>query len=537
LITYVSFPLVVGLFPDGRWVPRWSRWLVLAGVVSAANDAFSPAGSLMEALELPFALAVYGGLLAAQVIRYRRHSTVLQRQQTKWLLYGVGLFVFNIVVALVAFVSGLFERYQVAVVLTCYGSTMLMVVAIGFGILRYRLFDIDLIINRTLLYGGLTASVVAIYAVIVGGLGALLRTQSVAISLLAAGVLAVAFQPLRARLQRGVNRLLYGERDEPYTVLAQLGRRLDASLSPETVLPTIAETVAATLRLPYVAIVLAQDGAETVAAQSGSRPAVSVETVPLTFQGEQVGQLLIAPRPGEPGLSGVDRRLLHDLARPAGVAAHAVRLNAALQRSRAQLVTAREEERRRLRRDLHDGLGPALASQALTVDTASLLLERDPQTAAALLQEVKSQSQLAVAEIRRVAYALRPPTLDDLGLAGALRDAANRYAGTGVEVQVDVPDTLPPLPAAVEVAAYRIAQEALTNVARHARARRCVVTLTVGELLEFTVSDDGSGIPDSRRAGVGLVSMRERAEELGGACVVGPNPGGGTRVVARLPLG
>jgi signal transduction histidine kinase len=136
-----------------------------------------------------------------------------------------------------------------------------------------------------------------------------------------------------------------------------------------------------------------------------------------------------------------------------------------------------------------------------------------------------------------VAHALRPPTLDDLGLAGALRDAASRYAGTGVEVQVEVPDTLPPLPAAVEVAAYRIAQEALTNVARHARSRRCVVTLSVNELLELTVSDDGIGIPASRRAGVGLVSMRERAEELGGSCAVEPMPGGGTRVAARLPLG
>jgi signal transduction histidine kinase len=538
LVSYATFPLIGALFPDGRWVPHWTRWVALGGVTYASLEVLTPEplGWLRDAVTMPLALGVYVSLMAAQVIRYRRVSTVVQRQQSKWLLYAVGLFIFNIVVAMVAFVSGLFDPYQIAVVLTCYSSSMLAVVAIGFAVLRHRLFDIDIIINRTIVYGGLTASVVAIYALIVGGLGALLRTQSVAISFLAAGALAIVFQPLRARLQRGVNRLLYGERDEPYAVLARLGQRLEASIAPDTVLPTIVETVSNALKLPYVAITLEPGTSATVAAAYGARPGADPDIVPLAYHGEPVGQLLVAPRTGEANISTADRQLLHDLARQAGAAAHTVRLNAALQHSLEQLVTAREEERRRLRRDLHDGLGPALASQALTIDTARLLLERDPPAAAALLQEAKTQSQHAVQEIRRVVHALRPPALDDLGLAGALRELANQYTGVGVVITVSAPALLPPLPAAVEVAAYRIAQEALTNVVRHADARRCDVTLAIDTRLLLSIRDDGRGVPADRRAGVGLASMRERAHELGGTCAVTSGAGGGTEIVVYLPL-
>jgi signal transduction histidine kinase len=256
----------------------------------------------------------------------------------------------------------------------------------------------------------------------------------------------------------------------------------------------------------------------------------------LSYQGETVGQLILAPRAAGESFSLADRRLLDDLARQAGVAAHAVRLTSDLRRSRERLVSAREEERRRLRRDLHDGLGPQLASVTLKLDAARNLLEHDPAATGTLLADLKTQTQAAIADIRRLVYDLRPPALDDLGLVSALRQQIGQYQYNQLNIKIDAPDNLPPLPAAVEVAAYRIVQEAITNVVRHADARNCIVSLGVGNGLCLDIRDDGRGLPADRRAGVGLSSMRERATELGGHCEIGPAPGGGTCVMAWLPL-
>jgi signal transduction histidine kinase len=260
--------------------------------------------------------------------------------------------------------------------------------------------------------------------------------------------------------------------------------------------------------------------------------------------------LVLGLRAGEEEFADAERRLLEDLAHQIGASAHAalmteasIRLSADLQRSRERLVEAREEERRRLRRDLHDGLGPQLSSQALTIDAVRALMRRDPDAAEELLLELKADAQDAVADIRRLVYGLRPPALDDLGLLGSLRETAEQYATKGLSVSVKTPETLPPLSAAVEVAAYRIAQEALTNVSRHAGAHACTVSLTIDEpsTLRLEVRDDGIGIAGKRasalaHAGVGLTSMRERASELGGSFLVEPLPEGGTLVHARLPL-
>ena len=251
------------------------------------------------------------------------------------------------------------------------------------------------------------------------------------------------------------------------------------------------------------------------------------------------GELVLGRRgSGEPfGLA--DRRLLEDLARQAAAAVHAVRLTADLQRSRQRLVSAREEERRRLRRDLHDGLGPTLAALGLKLETARSRLSGDPR-ADALLADLAERTQRAVSDIRQLVYALRPPALDELGLLGALRQvasAAGAPASHGSGVGLEMPDRLPPLPAAVEVATYRVAQEALTNVVRHSRARACTIRLQVaGAALRLSIEDDGCGLPANHRAGVGLASMRERAEELGGTFDIEPRPGGGTCVQVVLPL-
>lgn len=327
---------------------------------------------------------------------------------------------------------------------------------------------------------------------------------------------------------------MYGDRGEPYTVISRLGRQLEGTLAPDAVLPAIVETVAQALRLPYTAIALRQDVGFRIAAAVGA-PAGTLLRIPLIYQGDTVGEFLLGPRPGEDSFSQSDRRLLDDLARQAGVAASAVRLTADLRYSRERLITAREEERRRLRRDLHDGLGPALASVTLMADAARNLLVPDPTASADLLLKLKAEAQAATAEIRRVVYALRPPALDELGLASALQEQGAQYSQGGLRVTVSVPECLPPLSAAVEVAAYRIAQEALTNVLRHARARLCTVCLAINDGLRLEIADDGQGL-NNGRPGVGLTSMRERAEELGGTCSIAPGERGGTVVRARLPL-
>jgi signal transduction histidine kinase len=250
-----------------------------------------------------------------------------------------------------------------------------------------------------------------------------------------------------------------------------------------------------------------------------------------------VGQLQLTPRhPNEP-FTPADRTLLEAIASHAGIAVHAVRLTTDLQRSREHLVTAREEERRRLRRDLHDGLGPTLASMTLKLDAARLLLIQNPSGVAPLLVELKAQMQETIGDIRRLVYDLRPPALDELGLVSALREQATQFSQLdGLQVSIEMPDRLPPLSAATEVALYRIVLEALTNIARHAQAHMCCIRLDIADALSLEVRDDGVGLPSNHQTGVGIASMRERAAELGGTCLIESGVTGGTHVLVHLPL-
>ena len=558
-----SFGLFLYLFPDGRFVPRWTRWVALVWIAWQAPRYFFPnwyhdPNGWHALVTMAVWLGALGTAVYSQVHCYRHVSSPVQRQQIKWVVFGisVALAVFlGIVLALSALAPtltspGALLAHLIGYMFVGYLILLLIPVSIGIAMLRHRLFDVDLVINRTLVYGTLTASVVLFYVLVVGGLGAVLQVQgSLIVSLIATGLAAVMFQPLRERLQRGVNRLMYGERDDPYAVLSRLGSRLETTLTHDAVLPAVARTVKEALKLPYAEIQLKRkEGFETAAAAGD--PVENALRLPLVYGGETVGRLVLGPRAGEEEFSDTERRLLEDLAHQIGASAHAIlmtdealRLSADLQRSRERLVEAREEERRRLRRDLHDGLGPQLSSQALTIDAIRALMRRDPDAAEELLLDLKADAQDAVTDIRRLVYGLRPPALDDLGLLGALRESAAQYSAKGLSVSVEAPEALPPLSAAVEVAAYRIAQEALTNVVRHAGASTCIVSVALEEasVLCVEVRDDGRGIPDpqensSVRAGVGLTSMRERASELGGNLLVGPLLEGGTRIRARLPL-
>ena len=590
------------LFPDGRLLSRRWRivaWAAISGATLAAlADGFYPgllathgyAENPLEAMGFfGSRLTAYGSLAASKVLA----STLLlgstlaalfslavrlhrargdERQQIKWFLFAAApaaicLSVFLVEVMISNYSTDLMFRtaemmstlYQGFATSYYVPAVALLVLPIFtyIAILRYHLYDIDILINRTLVYGALTACVIGVYVLAVGGLSVLFEAQGKpGVSLLATVVAALLIQPLRSRLQRGINRLMYGERDDPSAVTSRLGRRLEVTLAPEAVLPIVVETIAEALKLPYAAILLKEGEGFRSGASYGS-PTTDPEVLPLVYQREELGRLLIATRaPGE-GFSDADRRLLEDFARQAEVAVHAVRLTADLQRSRQRLVTTREEERRRLRRDLHDGLGPTLGALTLGLDTTRLALaQEEPRAADALLLELKSQTQEAVSDVRRLVYGLRPPALDDLGLVPAIRQQAashgllaenlpnGRASGLAhskneLVFQVEASDDLPSLPAAVEVACYRIAQEAIANAARHSGASSCRLNLSLDEadgMLQLEVADNGTGIPEDRSAGVGMSSMRERAEELGGTLTVGVLPGGGTRVLARLPL-
>jgi signal transduction histidine kinase len=249
--------------------------------------------------------------------------------------------------------------------------------------------------------------------------------------------------------------------------------------------------------------------------------------------------LILAPRAAGESFSTADLNLLNIIAGQAGIAVYNLRLTQDLQRSREKLVSAQEEERRRLRRDLHDGVGPTLASLSQRLDNASELVRSDPEKSVQLLKELKGQVKGTVAEIRRLVYALRPPVLDEFGLVSALREHVAQYSGpNGLSITFDVTEPMPPLPAAVEVAAYRIAMEAFTNLVHHAQASRCNIRIKLdGSSLLLEVTDDGKGLSTKTHSGIGLTSMRERAAELGGETFIENLPSGGTRVGARLPIG
>jgi signal transduction histidine kinase len=347
---------------------------------------------------------------------------------------------------------------------------------------------------------------------------------------------AFAFAPARARVERGVNRFLYGERDEPYAVLSGVAERLGDVEAAEDLLPTFVDTAARSLRLPYVAVELVGVGASRTFEQ-GTQPDVC-ERFDLVHEGRKLGELVVGQRSGQSQLMPRERRLLSNLAGQAAVAASNLMLTEDLRHSRERIVTAREEERRRLRRDLHDGLGPQLAGVALGLDLTSENLSVLAPEQATAIESLRGELGDAIVDIRRLVHDLRPPSLDELGLQGALADVAARASRGALTVSLVVPDECPPLAAAAEVAVFRIASEAINNVVRHAEATMCEVTLEIGESrLRLEVVDNGRGLPEGVVSGVGTISMRERAEEIGGRCEIASLPSSGCRVSVELPIG
>ena len=387
---------------------------------------------------------------------------------------------------------------------------------------------------RGTVLAGLAGFTALVYVGVVGGVGTLLGAEnSLWLGLLAAVLIAVGFGSVRAALGHAVNRLLYGARDDPFQITRQLGLALSLGPDPRVRLEAALSLLSGSLRLPGVALHLL-DGEVLESGPVGDGAA----SWPLVVGGERVGTLTAGRRSAREALSAADHRLLEAVAGQLADAAHAWQLEGALRRSRDSLVRAGEDERRRLRRDLHDGLGPALSGLGLKLEAARLLLARSPERAGAHLAELQNEVQGSVNEVRRLVHDLRPPKLDDLGLLGALEEVLAGVQGLGLTARFEAPAALPPLGAAAEVAIYRVAQEALTNVVKHAHARQVVLRLrTDARQLTLEIEDDGVGLPEVREPGVGSQSMRERAEALSGTLAWLGTEGGGTLVRAVLPLG
>ncbi|MFI7705864.1 sensor histidine kinase [Nonomuraea sp. NPDC049480] len=469
--------------------------------------------------------AIYTGMALAALslaVRMRRADSAGRRQIGWPLLAFCGYIVFLISGAFVPVLMWPAIAWAAAIPF-----------AVAFSVMRYRLFGIDTVISRAFVAAGLVAAVSAVYFG-VGTLSSLLVADYGKIAGIAAALFAGGFfQPMRRTLQRVIDRMLYGAVGDPGVLaerLTQAVRRGD----PAKALTSVVSVLRDGLAVDGVAVEVTDGEPRYVEnGRVGDQP----REVPLVWHGERVGRLLVGPPgPRRRFPAAHNERVLATLTPYAADVAHAVRMAADLQRSRERILTTREEERRRLRRDLHDGLGQTLSAMAMTINMARLSLKSSPESADSLLGELHSGMSAVTNDIRELVYGLRPPALDDLGLARAVRELAGQ-SSPDTEVRVEVEGNLRDLPAAVEVAVYRIVQEALTNIRKHAAASLARIVLQrERSMLRVLISDDGKGIPESYRAGVGLGSMRERAAELGGICVIGGEPGDGTRVEVMFPL-
>lgn len=553
-ITNTATFTLIFIFPRGRFIPRWSVLFLLPGILMIWGSTvaeyyadFAGTDLVSGILLSPFLLTLVTGI-AFQAYRYWRVYDPVERLQSRWVIFGfaglaLGVLGWGVFMEYLAFQPEMPRAWinLIALPIIMIISVVPLPVALAMAIVNERLWHVDIVINRTLVYAAVTAIILVTYVFVIGLLNHVFDDDNnLIISLLATGTVALSFQVVRQSVQQGVNRLMFGQRDEPQAILMNLSRQIQSAIMPEDLLGVSTSTIGKSIRVPYVAITI-QHGEGIVTQAEYGLNGSPTQSFALVHQNEAVGQLIVGQRsPGEP-LSRADQLVLEGIAQQLGAVVYAVRLQSDLQAARERLVIAREEERRRLRRDLHDGVGPALASLPLKVDAAIDLIAQDQQKAFRMLGDVKRQSQQLVADVRRVVHDLRPPALDELGLTEALRGALAQLRAhpKGLQIAFLAGDLPEYLPAAIEAATYRITMEAATNVIKHAQAQHCWITLqsTVHPLeIKIAIEDDGVGLPHAIVPNVGLHSMRERAEELGGSFQVQPRPSGGTRISVSLPL-
>jgi two-component system NarL family sensor kinase len=529
-VVFLPVTVLMLRYPSGGVRGRWSRRFDRAAIAGLVLVYIGYAGSesgvkdvapdldrvITPPLPLCAGLMFTGAVLVLSAVAFTLVNTFVramragypERQQLTWLvtLAPVAVFV-------------LFLPYE-GLQRLLYGIPLAIVV----GVLRYRLAGIEVVVRRTLLYGTLTGLVLLVFVAVTATLSSVLPSGALP-QVLAAGLVAVGVVPLRDRLQRLVDRFVYGDRGDPLAALTRLGTPVGRS-ADEALLPEVLSGVASALRVPGAEII-GTAGTHAVVGFAGE----GMVEVPLVMGGETVGVLRLAPRAGEVQLPAADRRLVEGLAPLLAAVLHAVELAEALRVEQERVVVATETERARLRQELHDGLGPSLTGIGLGLEALEQRVGGSD-----LVERLRAETSSSLEEVRRIIDGLRPGALESADLLALLKIRADHLSTTSaLRVRVAAPERLPVLPDDVEVAALRIVEEALTNVVRHAGATTCCVSLRLDDALRLEVRDDGRGYDGPRYGGVGVDSMRVRAERLGGTCEVAATPDG-TVVTAVLPL-
>jgi signal transduction histidine kinase len=555
------------LFPDGRLPSR--RWMpvlwaaIIGSSLAAFGNALSPTLYGLPTVRNPILaapkvvadsvsgigfLAVIVSLIASiasLVVRYRR-SRGEEREQLKWFAFAA----MSALIFVVPTFAG--DSPPLALIVASSIAVLAIPAAVAIAILKYRLYDIDVVINKTVVYGGLGAFVTAAYVGIVVGIGSLAGRgdkPNVPLSIAATAIVAIGFQPVRDRMQRFANRLVYGQRATPYEVLSEFSERMGGTYASEELLPRMARILAEGTGATRADVWLKTGGELRVDASwpADAEPmsAVPAETlpeglVPVRHQGDLLGALSIEKKPGEQ-LTPTEEKLVHDLASQAGLVLRNVGLTEQLlakldelRASRQRIVAAQDEERRKLERNIHDGAQQQLVALAVKLRIAEQLVDRDAAKAREMVAQVQTDAQDALENLRDLARGIYPPLLADKGLAAALQAQARKSA---VPVAVEA-DGVGRYPQETEAAVYFCVLEALQNVSKYAEASSAEVRLSTNDdRLTVEVEDDGCGFDVSAVGhGTGLQGMADRLAAIGGTLEVRSAPGSGTTIAGRVPV-
>ncbi len=569
------------LFPDGhlpspRW--RWFAWFAAAGMVIVSLLITFDPGNLadsgypqlqnpfgIEALEpvlgflYPFLLIIpiaFLGSALSLVLRYRRAAPT-ERLQIRWLASAAVIIALAYAIVMVGSIAAPDAGWLPLVQNLVIATFALIPIAIGIAVLRYRLYEIDVVVRKAVIVAAMTALFTVVYVSIVGGIGAAVGAASTpALSFAAAAVVALLFQPALARARRFADRVVYGKRATPYEVLSAFSERVAETYADEDVLPRMAHVLADAVGADRSDVWLRIGEQLTVSASWPSDaaplparrmtgdeiPALPSDAAfPVEHQGELLGALTVEMPANDP-LDPARSKLVEDLASQAGLVLRNVRLSEdlrarfdELRAAQKRLVAAQDEERRRLERNIHDGAQQQLVALTVKLRLAEGLVAKDPGRAETLLQELRAETQEALEDLRDLARGIYPPLLADKGLAAALDTQARKSA---VPVTVS-PDGVGRYAPEIEAAVYFSVLEALQNVAKYAGAERASVVLRVDDgRLTFEVVDDGRGFdPTSTGYGTGLQGIADRLGALDGSLQVTSAPGEGTKVTGGIPIG
>jgi signal transduction histidine kinase len=568
------FALIAAIFPDGRFLSRRWRWVTLvafaATIIPTALNLLIPrfttfagfdnplgvrgkvvADAAGASLQLLIPMLVVGA--AATVRRFRR-SRGDERQQLKWLALANGL------VALTFGVYGTLVVVQGTTSPTGPGlhwleyliviAFLAVPVAIGFGVLKYRLYDIDVVITKTVVYGVLAAFITGIYLLVVVAVGSLTGYASnPVLSAIAAAIVALAFQPLRRRAQRLANRIVYGKRATPYEVLSELSSRFASEYSIDEALPRLSRVTGEAVGAERATVWLQSDGvlrsASSWPSQDGPIATIWMDggrlpgfgpretAFPVRHRGDVLGAISVVMPHDEP-LGPNEAKLLEDVAAQAGLVVRNVRLFDELRESRRRIVTAQDERARTLERNIHDGAQQQLVALAVKQRLVESLVGRDDDRARAMLEELQTDATEALENLRDLARGIYPPLLADQGLPAALEAQARKAA---VPTHVDA-DGIGRYAQDVEAAIYFSCLEALQNTAKYAHASAASISLRLvdGEL-RFEVRDDGQGFDTAVVThGAGMHGIVDRLDAIGGRVEIRSAPGAGTTVSGTVPI-